>query len=280
MELIVDYRENKIKKLMPEWIRIDTLTVGDFAIKVDNEIKWVFERKTWKDLSASIKDGRLEEQKKKLLQLNCQVYFIFEGAAFYERETMIAGIEFYKLDAARRKLMMEGIPHIQTKNKEGTVYFLLEFFKQYENFDEKKTGTSEEKIKEKIPVTDEELTEKIWLAISGVGKTLLPSLKLFGLSSILLGSISAEQLAEVKYITSGRKIGEKIAKKILNYDPVAVLSKFPGISLVSAKYICEKNKLSDLLKLSVQTLSEVQKSEKSKIGQKTASKILQLIQFK
>jgi len=71
MELIIDHRETKIKEYFDtkdnykDIIKFDNLELGDFVIKYHDEVKYIFERKTMRDLSNSIKDNRYHEQKQR-----------------------------------------------------------------------------------------------------------------------------------------------------------------------------------------------------------------------
>lgn len=272
MELICDSRELKIIHLLEKYKIIkEQLTVGDFAIKFNGEIKFVFERKTWKDFAASIRDGRLESQSKNLLSLGCSIYIIFEGAAFYSDETVIGGMEFKKLDAMRRKLMMIGIPHIQTKNLQGTADFLINFSEQYSLTKEKTAGIQVDKIKERKCKTLDEIHETVWLSISGVGKSLLDQFKQFKLADLFTKSISPQILSELKYNTSNRKLGIKCAEKILKLEkPEKILSSIHGVSLKSAAYILKSNNLASLAGMQELELGKIMKSEKKIVGAKLA----------
>jgi ERCC4-type nuclease len=76
VRVLVDTRERKLYELlidmMPSNIPLeqDTLAVGDIQVVIQHEPKpivLIFERKTEKDLAASIKDGRYREQKLRML---------------------------------------------------------------------------------------------------------------------------------------------------------------------------------------------------------------------
>ena len=62
MELIVDSRENQIKNKFSIPYKIETLDVGDFLIKKNNNVICLIERKTISDYSSSITDGRNKNQ--------------------------------------------------------------------------------------------------------------------------------------------------------------------------------------------------------------------------
>ena len=70
MEIIVDYREAKLlaalEALGPSPIGRSNLELGDVVVQ-NGDVKLVFERKSFADLAASLKDGRYKEQKVRLL---------------------------------------------------------------------------------------------------------------------------------------------------------------------------------------------------------------------
>ena len=85
MQVFIDNREKDIiNKLFEESISFETknLDIGDIQIVFDNRPVIIIERKTLKDLSASIKDGRYKEQK---IRLNVcgldkhNIVFLIEG---------------------------------------------------------------------------------------------------------------------------------------------------------------------------------------------------------
>ena len=85
--LEIDYREHDIIKLFKNEKDINTkvckLIIGDFIIKNENgDILFVIERKSIKDLCASILDGRMDEQRSRLLesiQDPSKIVYIIEG---------------------------------------------------------------------------------------------------------------------------------------------------------------------------------------------------------
>ena len=73
MRVLVDMRETKLYQYLVDMIDdveivSESLDIGDVQIVVDDpKIRLIFERKTEKDLAASIKDGRYREQKLRML---------------------------------------------------------------------------------------------------------------------------------------------------------------------------------------------------------------------
>lgn len=99
MQLLIDYREKGIVKKLYELSGDQTetcivngvninycttnLEVGDFIIKdSEGNILVIIERKSIRDLSASITDGRFRQQKERLLESTndpCKILYIIEG---------------------------------------------------------------------------------------------------------------------------------------------------------------------------------------------------------
>ena len=97
INIVIDNRESKLityletKKEIP--IEVKQLLLGDIQFTINNTentsfIDYVIERKTIKDLLASVKDGRYKEQKGRVLsqidQKNVGMFFyIIEGSSHY-----------------------------------------------------------------------------------------------------------------------------------------------------------------------------------------------------
>ena len=78
--LVIDKHERALIKLFqPDQIEVQTLDVGDVFCEYDDGANWIAERKTAEDLAASIKDGRWDEQKDRLLKSGCTLVYIIEG---------------------------------------------------------------------------------------------------------------------------------------------------------------------------------------------------------
>jgi len=82
--LLVDSRERQLIPLLPTTIQIQVLPVGDFWFQdASDSLKLIIERKTIKDLEASVLDGRYREQKGRLLALceerGAQPLYLLEG---------------------------------------------------------------------------------------------------------------------------------------------------------------------------------------------------------
>lgn len=85
MEIILDTREHDLIKYFIEQelpFKTNNLDVGDFQVVKDGNPIIIIERKSLKDLSASIKDGRYKEQKIRLAATGLDTHnivFLIEG---------------------------------------------------------------------------------------------------------------------------------------------------------------------------------------------------------
>ena len=79
--LIVDRRERQLLSLFGSGaVEVQTMGVGDVMCEYPDGSRWIAERKTTQDMVSSIRDGRWEEQKSRLLCAECQIFYILEGA--------------------------------------------------------------------------------------------------------------------------------------------------------------------------------------------------------
>lgn len=112
----------------------DTLHTGDYAVLLEdqgkNRLALVIERKTWKDLSASIKDGRIRQQHKNMEELQatsgCIIMYMIEGNLSYNDSTQIAHIPFKNLHAKVRRLLLRNIPCIQTRDEKHSAKIIVD----------------------------------------------------------------------------------------------------------------------------------------------------------
>jgi ERCC4-type nuclease len=83
MNIIIDNRERDLINIFNynnQDIILKNLEIGDIIYKLDKDIIYIIERKTFNDLGASIKDGRYKEQKIRLLSnSNENIFYIIEG---------------------------------------------------------------------------------------------------------------------------------------------------------------------------------------------------------
>lgn len=115
--------------------KIKQLTVGDYSILIkdkNNEktiLAMVIERKTLRDLAASIKDDRLKHQHRNMVEIKqqkgCFVLYIIEGNLNYKDDHKISNIPFKGLHSTIRHNLLRGIPYIQVKDEQNTARILV-----------------------------------------------------------------------------------------------------------------------------------------------------------
>jgi ERCC4-type nuclease len=152
MEVIIDNRETKIKEYYNEkiandkeldtikyenFIKYENLDLGDIVIKYNNEVKYIFERKTIRDLSDSIKDGRYHEQKQRLkysISKDIKISYIFEYFIDYSNLT-----DFITINDMNGEIILSGIVNTTlrddfgiflTKNTNETIYVIEAIIKR------------------------------------------------------------------------------------------------------------------------------------------------------
>jgi ERCC4-type nuclease len=144
MNLIVDDRERGFKDHLDNFSKkfnisyeIKRIDVGDYIFTVNNKIKLVIERKTWEDLSSSMRDGR-RYNVKKLIDLRekcgCNVYYLIEGDASPPYEKKYSRIYHKNLLAHLDHLMMrDNINIIYSRNddKEYSIYRIFSLIKNF-----------------------------------------------------------------------------------------------------------------------------------------------------
>ena len=136
--LIIDNRERalfshiekNIKSFHYEKMQLST---GDYLIietdkkidQTDKKIRACIERKTYKDLASSFRDGRYKSELSNMINMrnetNCQLFFIIEGTAFPSIKSKFSRVPYACILGAINKLMIrDNVFIIQTKNEEHT----------------------------------------------------------------------------------------------------------------------------------------------------------------
>uniref|UniRef100_A0A6C0J5N6 ERCC4 domain-containing protein n=1 Tax=viral metagenome TaxID=1070528 RepID=A0A6C0J5N6_9ZZZZ len=239
MQLIIDTREKKesvdiitnIVNTAGYTVSQKLLDVGDLAIADDNgEILALFERKTCKDLAASINDGRYNEQKERMLSSSMRWKgYILEGK--YPK----TGIKFPKAGKSTRTVLKktyysiitgftlrDGLIVYNTENVNETGEFLAQMLKKIPDYlkVDKKTSYNEALINSISTVRKENMTPVVcYLAqlsqIPGVSYNFASCIarKYDNLSSLLLAK--EEELSNITI--NSRRLGKVVAKRIVEY---------------------------------------------------------------
>ena len=156
IKIIIDNREKDIIQLFKvtdfkfknnELIEIayDNLDIGDFHIKVDEQLAIVIERKTLADLAASIKDGRYKEQKARMKAVNIPnnyKMYLIEGEVYAE-DSLDKNSKFVScngiaistiISSIVNTYLRDGLSIYKTKNINATAKFLAKIFEKMPEF--------------------------------------------------------------------------------------------------------------------------------------------------
>jgi ERCC4-type nuclease len=262
--IIADDREHKVipyfKQLCkPSEYEVIRMVAGDYAIMYRGYIVCIIERKTWRDLAGSIKDGRKKNINNLLNvreQTGAHIIYIMEGKPFAKANKRISGI---RASALRSHLdhiaLRDGITIIYTKDQENTVTRLQELCKNYGTL---KTS----RIKELNAILDQ---AQVDTPDNTDGDTTDTS--------------STKQDEDSKTVAGGKELLLLTTKKEhtdLHYV-YEMWSAIPQITYKTASlFIDAKYKIADLCKgnISIEDISVLRYQNGSIVG-KRASKILQ-----
>ena len=128
MTIKVDIREKDLYTLISNKTKAEyeNLTLGDIVISVKNELV-IIERKTLKDLAASIKDGRYREQSFRLNECGCHnhnIIYLIEGNLYTYKECR--GITKKQLYSAMTTLnYYKGFSVIRTMSIDETAEYVV-----------------------------------------------------------------------------------------------------------------------------------------------------------
>ena len=172
MELIVDNRESTkayFQEKNYEWAKFQSLLIGDYVFKYNNDLVVIIERKTVEDFAASINDGRYREQKCRLLEnhpLN-KILYIIEGDLTKDNKS----IKYNKVKKSTiyssiiNMYLRDNLNVYHCKNKEETIEFLEVFAaklkKQGLKFLEKKSNYQDSIVSSIKICKKENLTPKL-----------------------------------------------------------------------------------------------------------------------
>tara|TARA_B100001094_G_scaffold332396_1_gene404265 strand:- start:1148 stop:1804 length:657 start_codon:yes stop_codon:yes gene_type:complete len=129
MSITIDNREHSLLKCFENCeVQVQQLNIGDIHIIYDTH-KIIIERKTLKDLQASIRDGRYKEQKARLLASEAEVWYIFEGL-----DLSNYGSVSYKavMSAMTNCIVRDKIKVFRTKDTKETAFFIQQLVPKLE----------------------------------------------------------------------------------------------------------------------------------------------------
>ncbi len=274
MEVVCDNRERKIIPLLELaatkykiTVNLKQMTVGDYAICYNGKILIIIERKTWKDLAASMRDGR-KDNIQKLFDLReetkCSVAYLIEGTPCPAFDKSYGRIPLKNLRAHLDHIAFRDNVHIlYSKSDEYTAERLCELAVNCftnENLIQRVVG-GEEKTLTKKRESVNNVNVSVLLALPSIGPVLAALLDSneVNLYKLYNGIFTEDNIAELKYPT-GATVGLKNAKNItkgikkLNGTSVdairiqrKVLDVVPGIGKTKIDAIMERTNVGNIL---------------------------------
>jgi crossover junction endonuclease MUS81 len=261
MYLLVDYRESAFINKLSEYsyiendvlkaveinnieisYKITSLPVGDFIIQSDlsniDTIEMIIERKSIKDLCASITDGRFREQKRRLFDSvkdSSRITYIIEGI---RKIQVLEGVE--KQNILSQNIISGSILNliykhnyrvVQTENKLDTFNNILLLYKKFKNGDFKQDINNQtvELVTKSKKISENKLINQLCL-ISGVSSktadVIINEMKFTSIQDIITSYLSKSSEKEKEEMLCNiiidnskkiRKVGNALSKKIYYY---------------------------------------------------------------
>ena len=283
-KLIIDDRERKVIPFFKDIetdidIQVERINIGDYCIKWSDNPVIIIERKTWKDLAGSIKDGRKENVKKLLFMREkypqCKIMYLIEGKPRHAPSRKFCRIPYKNLLSHLDHLMIRDNIHvIYSKSCEDSAQRMLELIQNLSTMDltemfpvadcetsDISGGVPEitDILKTKFTPGDLQTIYRMWECIPNITNKTASIFIDQGIhiSDFLLDqAITEEEIYILKY-PSGVIIGKR-AKKIVKVRDfnlpgnqrvyIAMLSCIRGLSKNSAKIILNNFKMQDILR--------------------------------
>jgi|UniRef100_A0A6C0ALJ7 crossover junction endonuclease MUS81 len=261
MYLLVDYRESAFINKLSEYsyiendvlkaveinnieisYKITSLPVGDFIIQSDlsniDTVEMIIERKSIKDLCASITDGRFREQKRRLFDSvkdSSRITYIIEGI---RKIQVLEGVE--KQNILSQNIISGSILNliykhnyrvVQTENKLDTFNNILLLYKKFKNGDFKQDINNQtvELVTKSKKISENKLINQLCL-ISGVSSktanVVINEMKFTSIQDIITSYLSKSSEKEKEEMLCNiiidnskkiRKVGNALSKKIYYY---------------------------------------------------------------
>lgn len=294
MELKVDDRESHVIKFLREFkdlnIKVERITVGDYAIIYKGRIIAVIERKSLADLAASIKDGRMDNNAKLLsaqAQTGCRVIYLIEGAAFPKLTRKFGRIPFKALQGKIDGLQFRhNIRVIYTRDCDHTasrLRGLCTTFERYAKeglFGEFKDVTAGNSLPNSIlkanhVVALDSLHITMSTKIKGMTRGKAGSIfQHYNIRELLTGQTDEKTLYNMVYPNGKMKFGPRGAalhkhlKSLTDKEKCGVLSTINGITMSTAERILAEVKFEDIVGnvFAPGAIADIKKTETRRIG--------------
>jgi len=234
-----DNREKELIKILEAKgydLILENLDIGDiqFLDLTSKEIIIIIERKTLADLSSSIKDGRYKEQKERLthsIKHNVRKIMLIEG--IYNDELPIKTLNSVVINT----MIRDNIHIHMSKSKEDSIEFIENIIMQLPKYfddlkkeivnGEIKTYNGEHNCKtgKKDNLTPQICFRNMLSQISGVSTSIAQVYvdKYKNMNDFILQMQGGDKkqivklLADEKYGTNNRRVGDKVGERIYNF---------------------------------------------------------------
>jgi ERCC4-type nuclease len=151
MELIIDDREKDLVKSLKTVsfgfpYRVERISVADFQVFRGGQLVMIIERKTWKDLAASITDGRIGNNKKLDITAEkhpgCKIMYLIEGRHydynwFSKKGPAIGHFKIKALQSFLCNMQFKGYGVLRTENIRESIKRLEFEMASFENYAKK-----------------------------------------------------------------------------------------------------------------------------------------------
>lgn len=276
--LQVDQRERGLFPVLAAVLDADkynirTLARGDFAIVSTGEgggdeerLHAIIERKTLRDLAASLKDQRLENLDGLLevrAECGCDVWLLIEGPAFPAATTKYSRVSYSVLEALILDASIrDGIYVCRSKDDAGTAQLLQSLMGRYARCEElraagivggadgnHRAGHARALVmvrKERKTTTDASLVANMWAKLGGVspaaGRLLLAEASVAEWVACARGGTHVSRLEAIRY-PSGQRLSAKARTQLRrllegdNANTAAFYGGAPSMSVKTARLI-------------------------------------------
>jgi len=217
MTLIIDYREKALLSRLTAETK--NLILGDVCIQKDGQDLVILERKTVADLSASICDGRYQEQSFRLLESNLPphlIVYLIEGSLEKEQSISKKGL----MSAMISLWFTKGFSVVQTASIDETVEYIQVLLDKVTKESEAHDYVSTLKTKKKDKLTPENIDIVLLSQIPGISTVTAKALlqvypTLYTLTTAL--KENKECLATFTYGDKKRKLSKSCIEKLCTF---------------------------------------------------------------
>lgn len=243
VDLIIDNRERDLCKMVD--CKTENLDLGDIIVKINGIIVVIIERKEVNDLCVSIKDGRYREQKNRIihsLNNNVRKIYLLEGNDMSKFNLPISAYN----SVIYNTMIRDNLHIIKTNNIEETIKVINSIYKRCQKFSEKiynkvnientnntqlinNTDNNYEYIchqKKRSNITKEVCCINQYNQIPGISSVIAKMIynKYGGMYKLYnkynteeKQNLFLDELSNMKYKKSNRRIGKITSKKICNF---------------------------------------------------------------